>query len=108
MPRSHRLTAPAELRRVLQSGRRDRRNTLDILWAPNHLPHPRLGLVIPKRGHTAVARNRLRRRLKELWRKELRSQVPALDVVIRGRAESYRASFGELRADLEAWREGLA
>jgi len=99
------LTAPADLRRVLRGGRRDRRTTLEILWAPNHLTHPRLGLVVPKRGHTAVARNRLRRRLKELWRKELRAGLPALDVVLRGRAESYQASFGELRAELLAWRE---
>lgn len=101
------MTAPADLRRVLRSGRRDRRNTLDILWAPNHLTHPRLGLVVPKRGHTAVARNRLRRRLKELWRKELRAKLPALDVVLRGRPESYQASFGELRAELLAWVEGV-
>ena len=108
MPRSHRLTAPADLRRVLQGGRRDRRITLDILWAPNHLPHPRLGLVVPKRGHTAVARNRLRRQLKELWRKELQARLPAIDVVLRGRAGSYEASFGELRADLLVWAERVA
>ena len=33
--------------------------------------HPRMGLIVPKFQSTAVARNRLRRRLREIWRREL-------------------------------------
>jgi ribonuclease P protein component len=51
-----------------------------------------------------VARNRLRRRLKELWRRECQDQLPAIDVVVRTRAEAYRAPFAGLRADMLAWR----
>lgn len=61
-----------------------------------------------KSQETGVARNRLRRRLKEVWRRELQSEVPAWDVVVRTRREAYAAPFDMLRADLLAWREAAA
>lgn len=66
-----------------------------------------MGLIVPRLGQTAVARNRVRRRLKELWRKELQHAIPAIDVLFRARKESYVASMAELRADLQAWMESL-
>lgn len=64
-----------------------------------------MGLLVPRLGQTAVARNRLRRRLKELWRKELQHSLPTVDVLFRARKESYGASMGQLRADLVGWLE---
>lgn len=101
------MTSGTEIRRVLGTGRRERRDNLDILWAPNQLTRPRLGLVVPRLGQTAVARNRLRRRLKELWRKDLQHILGPLDVVIRARAQSYRANWTGLRTDLLGWATGL-
>lgn len=76
---------------------------LDFIWMDNTVGHPRLGLVVPRYQQTAVARNRLRRRLKELWRREVQPEEPARDLVIRARREAYGAAFAELRADLLAW-----
>lgn len=64
-----------------------------------------MGLIVPRLGQTAVARNRLRRRLKELWRKDLQHSIPVMDVLFRARKESYVASFAQLRADVLAWLE---
>ena len=85
-----------------------RRAHLDIFWTQNEAGHPRLGLVVFKSQETGVARNRLRRRLKEVWRREIQQQLPAWDVVVRTRREAYAASFNLLRADLLAWREASA
>ena len=63
-----------------------------------------MGLIVPKFQSSVVARNRLRRRLRELWRREFAGAIPARDVVIRARNEAYRAHFGELRDDLNGWR----
>jgi ribonuclease P protein component len=93
---------------VLTTGRRLRRPQLDIFWAINEVGHPRLGLVVSKGRESGVARNRLRRRLKEVWRRELSQRVPAWDVVIRTRREAYAASFALLRSDLIAWRDAVA
>ena len=65
--------------------------------------HSRMGLIVPRFQQTAVARNRLRRRLKDLWRRELIQCLPASDVVFRARKEAYGASFGALREELTAW-----
>lgn len=82
-----------------------RRANLDIFWTTNAAGYPRLGLVVSKSGESGVSRNRLRRRLKEVWRRDLRPQLPAWDVVIRAHREAYAAPFNLLRADLLAWRE---
>jgi ribonuclease P protein component len=66
-----------------------------------------MGLIVPKFQSTAVARNRLRRRLRELWRRELMELVPTWDVVIRARRESYDAVFAALRSELLAWRAAV-
>ena len=75
-----------------------------MIWTDNTTGHPRMGLIVPKFQSSAVARNRLRRRLRELWRLELQSHQPAWDLVIRARREAYRATYPALRDDLRAWR----
>ena len=64
-----------------------------------------MGLIVPRFQETAVARNRLRRRLREVWRREILSVQPAWDLVVRARRESYAAPYATLRAELLAWRD---
>ena len=88
-------------------GRRRRTAHLEMQWQDNGAGRPRLGLIVPRFQFTAVARNRLRRRLKELWRRELQGGLGPIDLVIRAKRESYRASFAVLREELLAWRAGI-
>ena len=78
-----------------------------MIWHPNPLDYPRMGLVVPKYRATAVARNRLRRRLRELWRTEIQPGQGSRDLVIRARSAAYRAPFVALRGELLGWRDGL-
>ncbi|MGH3163474.1 MAG: ribonuclease P protein component [Gemmatimonadales bacterium] len=107
LPRAHRLARASDIRRCLGQGRRRRFEHLDMIWMDNTTGHPRMGLIVPKFQSSAVARNRLRRRLREIWRQELQPHQPALDLVIRARREAYHAPFGLLRADLLAWRRAV-
>ena len=75
-----------------------------MIWADNMTGHPRMGLIVPKFQSSAVARNRLRRRLKEIWRVEIQPHQPTWDLVIRARREAYRATFAQLRQELVTWR----
>jgi ribonuclease P protein component len=51
----------------------------------------------------------LRRRLREIWRREIRAApLPAWDVIVRARREAYGATFDELRTELCAWRDQVA
>jgi ribonuclease P protein component len=56
-----------------------------------------MGLIVPKFQSSAVARNRLRRRLLEIWRRSVQRHQGARDLVIKTRREAYAASFDELR-----------
>ena len=61
----------------------------------------RVGLIVPRHRQSAVARNRVKRRLRELSRIRLLPLDLPADVVIRIRPEAYRASFEELRSDFD-------
>jgi ribonuclease P protein component len=81
------------------------------------LVHPagmrtRVGLIVPRFRQSAVARNRVKRRLRELSRTRILPSDLATDVVIRIRPEAYRAAFGQLASDVDRalvqvrrWRE---
>ncbi len=78
-----------------------------MMWRDNPAGRPRLGLIVPRFQFTAVARNRLRRRLKEIWRRQLQAGLPAGDLVIRAKREAYGMTFAQLQLELLAWRGTL-
>jgi ribonuclease P protein component len=59
-----------------------------------------VGFIVPKHKQTSVARNRLKRRLREIVRRRLLPTLPPIDVVVRARPEAYGASVGALEAEL--------
>jgi len=61
---------------------------------------PRLGISVPRRLGKAVTRNRVRRRLREIFRRH-RSLLPdsALSLVINARPTAAAATFGNLLED---------
>jgi ribonuclease P protein component len=89
------------------TGRRRRFGHLEMIWTDNLTGHPRMGLIVPRYQSSAVARNRLRRRIREIWRRELQQHQPAWDLVIRARREAYAAKFAALREDCLAWRRAV-
>jgi ribonuclease P protein component len=67
----------------------------------------RVGFVVPRYKQSAVARNRLKRRLRELVRIEWLPALPPMDVVVRVIPPAYQRDFDELRAELLQARERL-
>lgn len=57
-------------------------------------------MIVPRHRQTAVARNRLKRRLRELVRTTLLPAAPPADVLLRARREAYDATFDMLAADV--------
>jgi ribonuclease P protein component len=107
LPRAHRLARASDIRRCLTHGRRRRSEHLDIIWMGNETGQPRMGLIVPKFQSSAVARNRLRRQLREIWRQDIQQRQPAWDLVIRARREAYTAGFDALRMQLRGWRDAV-
>jgi ribonuclease P protein component len=83
----------------VREGKRIRTRHLDVRILASPLGHPRVGLVVPRYSRSAVARNRLKRRLRELARTRLLSVSLSVDIVIRARPDAYGATFSDLEAD---------
>ncbi len=63
---------------------------------PNTVGKSRLGLSVSKKVGSAVKRNRVRRRLKEIFRSSSAKLPAELDLVISARSAAAEASFEEL------------
>ena len=107
-PRARRLTRPAELDAVRQGGKRVRTEHLDVrvliatpLVGVAEPSVGRVGIIVPRHKHSAVDRNRLKRRLRELVRTRLLPSLPPCHVVIRARTEAYGDDFAALTRQLE-------
>ncbi|MGH7537940.1 MAG: ribonuclease P protein component [Gemmatimonadales bacterium] len=99
-PPRARLSRGTDLSQCWESGRRVRMGHLDIAWRPNTQGHARAGIVVPRFGASAVARNRLRRRVREIIRRDMLHALPAVDMVVRAKRVAYSARFAVLRAEL--------
>ena len=84
----------------MTQGKRHRTDHLDLFTRPSPFGCSRLAVVVARGAHSAVRRNRLRRRLKEIGRRDV---LPLLaqptDVVARSRPDAYGASFETLRRE---------
>ena len=88
---------------MLGRGVRHRSPHLEIAWLINDVGRPRLGVIVPKRQSTAVARNRLRRQVKEWMRRVGLPRLRAVDVVIRTKSQANEVDFSVLRSELGDW-----
>lgn len=69
----------------------------------------RVGIIVPRFGQTAVARNLLKRRLREIVRLEVLPLQLPLDVIVRAAEPAYRLDFSRLRDEvLELLRRAVA
>ena len=81
-------------------GRRFHDSHLSVTVRPNSLGHPRLGLAIAaKTIGNAVARNRLRRIIRESFRLA-QSELPAADLIVGARAAARGAPATRIRQSL--------
>jgi ribonuclease P protein component len=80
---------------------------LDVRSAPSGRPHPRVGIIVPRYKHSAVDRNRLKRRLRELIRTQLLPTLPPIDVVVRAFPSAYNAGFDGLAEQIGRVRQAI-
>jgi ribonuclease P protein component len=82
-----------------------------VFVAPSTASRSRFGLIVPKHGRRIVDRNLLKRRLREIGRRDI---LPALaqrasttDVLVRARTSAYQVDFEALSRELKEAVEGL-
>ena len=115
-PRAARIRGTKDIRATFREGRKHVSGPIELFVRPSPAGRPRLAVVVPRHGRTIVERNRLRRRLREIGRRDWLpgavSRGAELDVVVRAKPAAYGASFEELAralgSGLEAvsWDEG--
>ena len=97
----HRLSGSRNFTRVLQGGHRSSDDLFTVLYRVNDSECPRLGFAISrKRIGKAVARNRIRRLVRESFRHN-RQTLGNVDIVIIARETASTASNPELRQSIE-------
>ena len=79
-----------------------------IYALPGRLDHSRLGLSVSRKTGSAVTRNRIKRRLRELVRRGLREKPLKYEIVIVARAAAADAEFAELEAIIAKTFAGLS
>lgn len=96
-PRAARVRAGADYARVFDQARRTSDPLLSLHWLAGDAP-ARLGLAVSRKVDTrAVVRNRIKRQLREHFRR-LRADLPGGDYVVVARAPAAQASASQLRA----------
>ena len=86
MQRRHRLSRSRDFDAVYRQGRSTSTRFLVLYWFDREDDpsegEPRLGLAVPKAAGNAVARNRIKRQLREAWRERLERIPPGRDYVL--------------------------
>src|SRR5579875_2467567 len=101
--RELRLRRPFDYQRVRRRGRSWPTRLIVLVTLPNDLSHNRYGFAVGKRIGGAVARNRVKRRLREAIRRLHPTLVQGFDIVIiaRGPLADSDATFEQIVANLE-------
>lgn len=99
-PRSKRLTSEVDLGAIRRTGKRMQTERLEARASASSFFHPRVGIVVPKHRHKVVARNRVKRRLRELVRTTLLPELGRVDLLIRAKPEAYASTFKQLTVDI--------
>ncbi len=93
-------------RRLYKKGGSAVENCLVVYARRNGLGYNRLGLTVTSKVGKAVTRNRVRRRLRAIYRLHEGGLKPGFDVVIVARTRAAAASYQKLETEaLEAFRK---
>jgi len=103
LPRTETLRRSADYLRCYRRGRRVGGSLARLHYARNSLGHPRLGITASRKVGNAVVRNRLKRRVREIYRRwPERQALPPVDVVVHLLPSAGPSEFPEIRGELLA------
>jgi ribonuclease P protein component len=99
-PKALRLLKRSEYRRVYEEGERRSAPLGVVFYCSNGLSRTRLGITAPGRLGGAVLRNRLKRRLREVFRRNQGRIPPGWDIVVNPRPPVATVRFEKLEREM--------
>jgi ribonuclease P protein component len=99
-PRGCRLVRTADYEAVYRAGRRRASQHFVVFFSPNGRGMARFGISAKRALGTAVVRNRIRRRIREILRLHRQEIASGWDIVIHPRSSVATAEFGSLATEL--------
>lgn len=93
---------------IYRKGRRLRGRYFHLVFRPNGLEYSRMAVVVSRKIGKATVRNRLKRRFRELFRRNKNSLPGPLDLIFIAQIEAGRGSREEVAADFMAVLQKLA
>src|SRR5262245_23984843 len=101
LPRRERLTSSSAFQALFRTGQRINRPLMVVLWRRTEAGQPRqAGFTVSRQVHGAVARNRVKRRLRAAYR-ETRDEAPAeIALVVIGRPGMLSEPMAAVTADM--------
>ena len=96
MKRQVRVRTSAQFQEIRQRGRSLSNELLVLCMLPNQLAYSRFGFSINSRMGNAVARNRIKRRLREIVRLQIAALQPGWDVVLIARRPLRNADYQQM------------
>ncbi|MFZ5449112.1 MAG: ribonuclease P protein component [Thermodesulfobacteriota bacterium] len=97
--KAERLRHRRDFLRAQAQGKRLYTRHFGVTLAPSSASGPRLGLVVTRRLGKAVRRNRVKRLLREFFRRH-RVQLPAIDLVIMAKKGAAELSYLQVEEEL--------
>lgn len=101
-PKDERLGKREEFLRVYGQGKKIEGPHFFLYLLDNGLSRSRLGITVSRKVGQSVVRNRIRRRLREIFRTHKALIHPPSDVVVNAKRSAAVASFSSLRDDFVA------
>ena len=89
----------SEFKEIFDKGKRLYTEHYTLIYAPNSLGFPRLGLVVGKRCGNAVKRNRIKRVLREVFRRN-KPLFDSLDVLIIGKKSGETPGYSRAKEEI--------
>ena len=99
-----RIRRKSDFSELYKRGRCDRGRYFNLIHLPNDLGHSRMAVVASRKVGNAVQRNRIRRRAKELFRRNKDLLTSPIDLLLVSKKEMRDASWADLR---ERYAEAL-
>jgi len=104
--RCRRLRRAREIQSLFERGNRRTTETFVALWR-RRTGSRRVGFAVGRRVGGAVDRNRVRRRLREAYRRSQHIHPDAIEIMFVGRVPAVNASFDTLLAEMRRLLEAL-